>query len=302
MPNIDLGYLGLYPVEKCARLGRDEFLGFVLQCCGGTQSATGDGVDGFGPSGKNEPILVGPADPEDAASPSRLDSFCEALKRQIHPEHPLHAKIIAWSFDTDAYVKIHQFARWALERGVAVKVHDFPASASPEPPLSLPLAKEENKRRSIPGFRGNNGGAIIHLEIISLASARFRELVLQNREDARRAEILFRFLKNPWIGKIRIKSLGAREFELEALEARSNNEGGWLTNCQWDFDHKEARFAAHPEYILSRKRVKTKGGGRFEAVLKARHQFPAPGIYKVACRVQDNFDCEVILTEKVRVE
>jgi plastocyanin len=93
------------------------------------------------------------------------------------------------------------------------------------------------------------------------------------------------------------------EYEFEAIDALSTNEDGYLVNCQWDFDYQEGHFAAHKDYILSRRKVKIKGKGeRFEAILTAKHKFEREGEYTIACKVQDNLAGEAILAKKVKIE
>ena len=143
----------------------------------------------------------------------------------------------------------------------------------------------------------------MEIDLIPLDSREFRKRILQRYQDVDEAEFYLRFSKPPVIGDIRIKKIGALEYEFEAVDAFSSNEDGYLVNCQWDFDYHEGHFTADKDYILSRQKIKPKGRDeRFEAVLTAKHKFDKEGEYTLACKVQDNLAGETVLAKKVRVE
>ncbi len=74
---------------------------------------------------------------------------------------------------------------------------------------------------------------------------------------------------------------GPLSYEFEAQDAASTNAGGYLVNCQWDFDYQRGHFAADREYVLGRQELKGKeaklAGRKFEAVLTAKHKFERAG-------------------------
>jgi hypothetical protein len=72
--------------------------------------------------------------------------------------------------------------------------------------------------------------------------------------------------------------------------------GGKLINCQWDFDYNGQRFSQR-EYALNR----TGNSGDFKAVLEVEHEFPRPGTYTIAARVQDNLDGQTTAVAQVTV-
>ena len=142
----------------------------------------------------------------------------------------------------------------------------------------------------------------VKLELIPLDSKEFRARVLQRYPDANDAEFFLRFSKAPVIGDIKVKKIQGLEYEIEAIDAFSTNEDGWLVNCQWDFDYQEGHFSADKDYILSREKIKDKKKGeQFKAILKAKHIFEKSGVYSIACKVQDNLAGEVVKNIKLKI-
>ncbi len=211
-----------------------------------------------------------PANPDESIDAKQIKDFFNEIKARLEPNKPVKAKIIGWRFS-------HQ----VLEYVKALKKY-----------------VEENKL-----FAADGPTPLVDIELIPLRSNRFRERILARYPDAEDADFFLRFPQTPVIGDIRVKNIKALEYEFKAVDAFSTEEDGWLVNCQWDFDYETGHFAADKEYILSREKVKDKKRGeRFEAILTARHKFPAPGDYIVACKVQDNLAGETILAKKIEVE
>jgi len=142
----------------------------------------------------------------------------------------------------------------------------------------------------------------VKLELIPLDSKEFRARVLQRYPDANDAEFFLRFSKAPVIGDIKVKKVKGLEYELDAIDAFSTNEDGWLVNCQWDFDYQQGHFSADKNYVLSREKIKNKKKGeQFKAILAAKHIFQKSGEYTIACKIQDNLAGETILSRKIKV-
>jgi DNA modification methylase len=271
VPNIEVSYLGVYPLDKFEHLSQDDFVDFVLTCYGASRH-TGEGIaHGFRPPGQSEPILVGPANPRESIDAHKIKEFFDEIKSRLEPNKPVRAKILGWRFSRQVqeYVKILQ--KYVEDNRLVVE---------------------------------DDGSPLIEIELIPLRSNRFRERILQRYRDVEEADFYLRFPEPPVIGDIRIKKIGPLEYEFEAVDAMSTNEDGWLVNCQWDFDYQEGHFAADKDYILSRQKVKSRvrgAGDRFEAILTARHKFAKPGTYTVACKVQDNLAGEAVFSKRVDV-
>lgn len=272
VPNIEVSYLGVYPIDKFEHLSQDDFVDFVLTCYGASRNTSEGVAHGFRPPGQSEPILIGPANPKESVDARYVKAFFDEIKSRLEPNKPVQAKILGWRFSRQVqeYVKI--LKQYVEDNRLVVE---------------------------------NDGSPLIEIELIPLRSNRFRERILQRYRDVEAADFYLRFPEPPVIGDIRAKKIGLLEYEVEAVDAFSTNEDGWLVNCQWDFDYEVGHFAADKDYILSRQKVKSKtrgAGERFEAILTARHKFVKPGTYTVACKVQDNLAGETIFAKGSKIE
>ena len=114
-----------------------------------------------------------------------------------------------------------------------------------------------------------------------------------------------RFNKEPIVGELAATRIGPREYGFEARDADSINAGGYLVNCQWDFEFQRGHFSAGSAYVLGRRELTGKdakaAGHKFEAVLTAEHTFARAGVSTVACQVQDNLGAEAIRTLTLEV-
>ena len=262
VPNIEVSYLGVYPVDKFSHITHNSFIDFVLTCYGASHNTAEGVAHGFRPPGQQEPILVGPADPNDSLDAETVKAFFDEIKSRLEPDKLVRAKLIGWRFNRQVVEYIKVLRKYIEDN-------------------QLPM----------------------EIDLIPLDSREFRKRILQRYQDVDEAEFYLRFSKPPVIGDIRIKKIGALEYEFEAVDAFSSNEDGYLVNCQWDFDYHEGHFTADKDYILSRQKIKPKGRDeRFEAVLTAKHKFDKEGEYTLACKVQDNLAGETVLAKKVRVE
>lgn len=196
--------------------------------------------------------------------------FFDEIKSRLEPNKPVQAKILGWRFSKQVQEYVNVLKKYVVDNKL---------------------------------FAADGQTPLVDIELIVLRSNRFRERILARHRDVDDADFFLRFPEAPVIGDIRVKKVKGLECEFEAVDAFSTEEGGWLVNCQWDFDYEVGHFAADKEYVLSREKVKDKKRGeRFEAILTARHKFTAPGEYVVACKVQDNLAGETILAKKIKVE
>ena len=258
--NIEIDYLGVYPVEKFKNYPQGEFVNFVLSCYGASSNTAEGFISGYRPPAQNEPILVGSSDQNKSIDVQIIKKFFNEIKEKLEPNKLVNAKIIGWRFSRQVmeYIKI-------LEKYIEKN--------------NLPLK----------------------MELIPLDSKEFRTKVLQRYPDVNQTDFFLRFSKAPVIGDIKVKKINDLEYEFEAIDAFSTNEGGWLVNCQWDFDYQEGHFCADKNYILSREKVKDKKKGEiFKATLKANHKFEKSGEWPIACKIQDNLAGETILSKKIK--
>jgi len=259
--NIEVSYLGVYPIEKFVSIPQNDFVDFVLTCYGASKNTAQGVAHGFRPPGQSEPILIGPASPRESISGKEVKAFFDEIKSRLEPNKLVSAKIIGWRFNRQVMEYIKILDDYIFKNNLPVK-----------------------------------------LELIPLDSKEFRARVLQRYPDASDAEFFLRFSKAPVIGDIKIKKIKGLEYEIEAIDAFSTNEDGWLVNCQWDFDYQEGHFSAYKDYVLSREKIKDKKKGeRFKAILSAKHIFEKSGEYIIACKIQDNLAGETILSKEIKI-
>jgi DNA modification methylase len=272
VPNIEVSYLGVYPLDNFEYLSQGDFVNFVLTCYGASRN-TGEGVaHGFRPPGQSEPILVGPANPKKPVDAHKVKAFFDEIKSRLEPNKPVRAKILGWRFSRQVQEYIKILKKYVEDNRLVVE---------------------------------DDGTPLIEIEMIPLRSNRFRERIVQRYREVEEADFFLRFPEPPVIGDLRVKKIGPLEYEFEAVDAFSTNEDGWLVNCQWDFDYQEGHFAADKNYILSRRMIKSKvrgAGEHFEAILTARHKFNNPGTYTIACKVQDNLAGEPIFSKTIEIK
>ncbi|MEK7140608.1 MAG: hypothetical protein AAB815_02365, partial [Patescibacteria group bacterium] len=243
--------------------------GFVLTCYGASRNTAESVIDGFRPPAHSEPILIGPSNPNESIDAKQVKKFFDEIKANLEPNKPVHAKIIGWRFSPKVQEYIKTLSKYVSENKLFAEDEQTP---------------------------------LIDIELVPLRSNRFRERVLSRYPEIQEAEFFLRFPEAPVIGDIRVKKVNKLEYKLEAIDALSTEEDGWLVNCQWDFDYQEGHFSANKEYILSRGKVRDKQRGEiFKAILGARHTFNKPGKYTVACKVQDNLAGEIIFSKLVKI-
>ena len=73
------------------------------------------------------------------------------------------------------------------------------------------------------------------------------------------------------------------------------NAGAKIINVQWDFDYRDRRFTSTPGYSFLRGRNK-------EPQLQAQYEFPRTGVFRIACKVQDDLGAEGLWTGEIEVE
>lgn len=267
VPDIRVHYVGVYPMDRFKAVDQPTFDEFVLKCLGAQIDNSDNPITGWR-SGR-EPLKIGPADPDVAPDPRDLQAFFEACLKHLKENVKLAPRYVCWRTSPELVAYRKRLSEY-VKRNVQTR------------------------------------GADMDLDFLLIDSESFRERVRQKYPDADDSEFLLRFTKEPIIGEIACEHVfGPRKYKFEALDADSANVGGYLVNCQWDFDYQRGHFAAHRDYVLSRGELKGKeaklAGRKFEAILVAEHQFANPGPVVVACRVQDNFGAEAIRTLEVEV-
>ena len=266
VPDIRVHYVGVYPMDRFKAVDQDKFEDFILACLA-AQADNSDAPIGGWRSGR-EPLRVGPADPDTAPKAKDVQAFFEAVIRKLQPNVRTVARYVCWRASPDLTAYRRRLSDYVL-RNIQPR------------------------------------GADLDFDFLFIDSEEFRDRIRQKYPDADDNEFLLRFTKEPVTGEIAATRLGPRKYRFEARDADSTNTGGYLVNCQWDFDFQRGHFAADREYVLGRRELKGKdakaAGHKFEAVLTAEHTFQAAGPRTIACRVQDNLGAEAVQTATLEV-
>ena len=272
IPNIEVSYLGIYPIDKFENFPQDDFVNFVLTCYGASKN-TADGItDGYCPPSQSEPILVGPSNPKESVNGETVKKFFDEIKSKLEPNKLVSAKIIGWRFNRQVVEYIKILKDYIERNNLPVKLE------------LIPLDSKEFRARILRRY----------------PNASEAEFFLRFSKPPAIGDIKIKRIKN--LEPASAKS-SAGTYEFEAVDALSVNEDGWLVNCQWDFDYQEGHFCADKNYILSREKIKNKKQGEiFKAILKAKHKFEKPGEWPVACKVQDNLAGETIFSKIIKIK
>lgn len=266
VPDIRVHYVGVYPMDRFAAVDQTVFNEFVLKCLSAQADASENAISGW--RSAREPLMVGPAHPEESPDAKDVQAFFDSCIRQLQPNVKLNARVVCWRVSPE----LEQYRK---------RLSDY--------------ARKNLEPR----------GASIDLDFLFIDSEEFRDRIRAKYPDADDSEFLLRFTKEPIVGSIQAKQVSGRKWRFEAVDADSTNTGGYLVNCQWDFDYQRGHFAAENGYVLGRTELKGKeakaAGHKYEAKLDAVYTFPTPGRRTVACRVQDNLGAETVKTVAIEV-
>ena len=268
IPDLRVGYVGSYPIEKFYGMEHKEFVQFILDVYEASPSTTKlEYIDGLA----NGKIIlhVGSSNPDEKVDQDTVKGFTEEIIKQYVKE--LHesietkikrvAQIIAWGFTIEAK-----------------KYRDE-------------VVRNLNKK-----------GIYLEIELIDLGSEKFRQRIFKEVGEKNinlkmnRLNQLLSFAAKPIAGEIKVLNQNELEVTFELIGALSTGVGGRLINCQWDFDYQDGRFS-DKKYALNRE--KSKDG--YVATFSTSYTFPKYGEYLMAVKVQDNHDGEDIIVRKVIV-
>jgi len=263
--DIQLGYIGSYPLEKFKGISQDEFTKFVLDLYQAS-SFTGKSKYIHGLANGKLVISVGSGNPDEKVLLAHVKGLTEEVLRQYQTQfgngEEKILQIIGWGFDPAIEI-------W---KGQAITT----------------LNKQNIK---------------MQIELVSLSSETFRQKIFRNIGESNidlkfnRLNQLLSFTASPYAGKITIVDTKSKKsdeatfnFKLEGAKAIGT---GRLINCQWDFSYDGKRFASR-EHALNREG----SSGDFVASFEVSHKFEKSGEYVIAAKVQDNLDGEAITVSK----
>ncbi len=261
VPNIEISYLGVYPIDKFTNLDQDSFVDFVLTCYGANHNTAEGITHGFRPPGQQEPILVGPANPNDSVDAWTIKAFFDEIKSRLEPNKPVRAKIIGWRFNRKVIEYIKVLRRYIEENKLPMEID------------LVTLDSREFRQRILQRYQ----------------DVEEAEFYLRFAKPPVIGDI--RVKK---VGPLEY------EFEaIDAFS--SNEDGylvncQWDFDYQEGHFAADKDYVLSRQKIKPKGRDE-----RFEASLTARHKFEKEGEYTVACKVQDNLAGETILAKKVKV-
>jgi len=263
--DIQIGYVGNYPIDKFKGISQEEFTKFVLDLYQAS-AFTGQAKYIHGLANGKLVLSVGSGDPDAKVSVEQVKGFVEETLRQYQKQL------------SQGEEKVLQVIGWGFEPGV-----------------------EAWKGQAINAL--NKKSIKMQIELVSLSSESFRQRIFRQIGERNidlklnRLNQLLSFTSSPYAGAIQVVKQEGLKFTFKLDGAKAVGTGR-LINCQWDFSYDGSRFASR-EHALNREK---KGQGDFEAVFIAEHTFEKNGLYNIAARVQDNLDGETVTTAILTVK
>lgn len=261
VPNIEVYYLGVYPVEKFKNLNQEEFIHFVLTAYGASRN-TGTGIThGFRPPAQQEPILVGLSDPSKSIEAGEVKDFFDEIKRKAQPNKMIRAKIIAWRFSRQVmeYVKVLQ--RYAEKNNLPIELE------------AIPLDSKEFRKRILQRMPG--------VEEAELFLRFSKPPVIGDIKVKKIGELEYEFEAVDAI------STNEEGWLVNAQWDFDYQDGHFSANKDYTLSREKGKDKKHGEI--------------FEAVLKAKNKFERRGEYLIACKVQDNLAGETTSSKKIEI-
>ncbi len=268
IPDLRVGYVGSYPVDKFEGINHNEFVDFVLDLYE-ANAYTGKSEHIHGLANGKIILHIGPSSPSERVQAEEVKLFLEEVVKQY----------VTQLTRADGEEKILQVIGWSFDPKVQ--------------------AWKQQAVRAL-----NQKGIKISIDLVTLSSESFRQKIFREVGDRNinlkfnRLNQLLSFAGKPSAGEIRIDSRNGLAFNFELVGAQAIGAGGRLINCQWDFDYQDSRFS-EKKYALNRQKH---GSGLYEAVTTVSHTFSKTGEYLIAARVQDNQDGEAIAISKLTID
>ena len=263
IPDIDIYYHGIYPIEKFRYLEQEDFKRFILTCYGASQY-TGEGeISGF--KSQREPILIGSADSEKDIDGQRIKRFVEDSLKRVNPNTQNHLKVIAWKFGPK--VKKYQ----------VVINHYFYQNNIPADIEFIPINSQRFRER------------ILELN----PSIEDSELLLRFTSEPIIGKVVAKKIKGKTYKFI---AQGAVSTNLDGYLINCQ----WDFDMEESKFATEAQYALNRQKVKVKMGGGT--AERFEAVLEREYTFENSGDYLIGCKVQDNLGGEAIKTIKLKVD
>lgn len=123
--------------------------------------------------------------------------------------------------------------------------------------------------------------AFVRIEQVRIDSPEFRRHIVQQSTERGDYTGFLTFVQ-PAVVEVAHRRIKPLHYEFDASDTQTQNADAKIVNVQWDFDYDGVTFrAARGEWFHRRR-------GDNEPILDAQHTFPRAGVFRIACRVQDD--------------
>lgn len=137
--------------------------------------------------------------------------------------------------------------------------------------------------------------AFVRLQQVTIDSPAFRQHITRQSTERGDYTGFLTFVQPPLV-RVAHRPVRPLHYEFDASDTQAQNPDAKILNVQWDFNYDGVTFSAARGEWFHRK---GKGGA---PVLDAQHAFPRPGVFRVACRVQDDKGGEGEWSGEIEVE
>jgi len=271
VPDFTIEHWGVYESRRLAAMPPDHFRAFVLKCFGATEEM--DRIDKMNKIERTNHVnLVNPVN-------SPIHGYKGAVPVWVgEPDQKKGVTAKDVESFANAIRKTLRYQQDNLRDGIMLAWAFRPDAVEAADRLRKLEQTELN---------------FIRLDMIRIDSPRFREHVSALSTEHADYENFLTFVQPPRV-EVGYKRIAPRTYKFDVSETAILNAGAKIINVQWDFDYGK-RFSSTPGFSFIR-------GKNKEPALQVQYEFPAPGTYNVACKVQDDMGGEGTWTGEIEVE
>jgi len=262
VPNIEVSYLGVYPVDKFEYLPQEDFVNFVLTCYGASRNTAEGITHGFRPPGQSEPILVGQANPKEPIDAQSVKDFFDEIKSRLEVNKLVKAKIIAWRFSRRVMEYLKILRKYIADNNLPMELDLIPLDSKEFREHILRRFPDVSDAEFYLRFSKPPAIGDIRVKKISPLEYEFEAVdAMSTNEDG-------------WLVNCQW------DFDYQ--------EGHFCADKDYILSREKVKDKIHGEI--------------FRAILTAKHKFEKEGEYTIACKVQDNLAGETILSKTMKAE
>ncbi len=262
VPNIEVYYLGVYPIDKFTNLDQESFIDFVLTCYGASHNTAEGVTNGYKPPGQQEPLLIGPANPNDSVDAKTVKVFFDEIKARLEVNKLVKAKIIGWRFNRQVIEYIKILKKYIEDNQLPMEID------------LVTLYSREFRKRIFQKYQDFDEAEFY---------LRFSKPPIIGNIKAKK------------IGQLDYEFEAIDTFSTNEDGYLVNCQ--WDFDYQVGHFSADKEYILSRQKVKPKGRDE-----RFEAILTAKHKFEKEGEYTVACKVQDNLAGETILAKKIMIE